>query len=104
MNCDSNETNGKSPVTPSQALAMKNAALRAMLGYLEYKNGPGEWFKDELAYRFHRMVELALEAPCDLHIKEPNRSLALDQPSKTEPDNRTTTHETHSPPPRIQIR
>jgi hypothetical protein len=61
---------------------MKNAALRAVLGYLEYKNGPGEWFKDELTYRFHRMVELALEAPCSLNIPEPDPSITHGQPFK----------------------
>ena len=66
MNFDSNQMKGLSPCSPSEALAMKNAALRAVLGYLEYKHGPGEWFKDETAFRFHRMVEIALEAPCEL--------------------------------------
>jgi hypothetical protein len=65
MNCNLNPSTEKNPVSPIDAVAMKNAALRAVLGYLEFKNGPGEWFKDELTYRFHRMVELALEAPCD---------------------------------------
>ncbi len=83
MNCDLNQAKGQKPVTPAEALAMKNAALRAVLGYLEYKNGPGEWFKDELAYRFHRMVELALEAPCDLNRGEPSR--LTDQSRLSEP-------------------
>jgi len=80
MNCDLNQAKGKKPLTPAEALAMKNAALRAVLGYLEYKNGPGEWFKDELAYRFHRIVELALDAPCDLNTEEPNRFVAQGRP------------------------
>lgn len=63
MNFEPKRTNSGSVCSPAEALAMKNAALRAMLGYLEYKHGPGEWFKDELAYRFHRMLEKALEAP-----------------------------------------
>jgi hypothetical protein len=71
MNCDSSHSTGMNPISPVEAVAMKNAALRAVLGYLEYKNGPGEWFKDELTYRFHRMVELALEGPCDLKNHEP---------------------------------
>lgn len=82
MNCDLNQAKGQKPVTPAEALAMKNAALRAVLGYLEYKNGPGEWFKDELAYRFHRMVELALEAPCDLNAEDHNRFMAQGRPSE----------------------
>jgi hypothetical protein len=82
MNLDSNQTTVKSPCSPAEALAMKNAALRAVLGYLEDKQGPGEWYKDELTYRFHRMVELALEAPCELdpnnqsHFLTVNRQLA----------------------------
>jgi len=76
MNCDLNQAKGQKLVTPAEALAMKNAALRAVLGYLEYKNGPGEWFKDELAYRFHRMVELALEAPCEPEREQSSRFLA----------------------------
>ena len=79
MNCNSNRSSGKNPVSPVDAVAMKNAALRAVLGYLEYKNGPGEWFKDELTYRFHRMVELALEAPCDLKNDEPSPFLDQNQ-------------------------
>ena len=82
MNLGSNHTKGQSPCLPSDALAMKNAALRAVLGYLEYKQGPGEWFKDELTYRFHRMVELALEAPCDLKTEASTRFTAQDQPSE----------------------
>jgi len=66
MNCDSIQTTVKSPCSPAEAVAMKNAALRAVLGYLEHKQGPGEWYQDELTYRFHRMVELALAAPCEL--------------------------------------
>ena len=65
MNFDFNQNKGLGACSPAEALAMKNAALRAVLGYIEYKHGPGEWFKDETAYRFHRMVEIALEAPCD---------------------------------------
>ena len=78
MNSESRQTKGASRCSPAEALAMKNAALRAMLGYLEYKHGPGEWFKDELAYRFHRMVSLALEAP-----GEPNQG---ERPLLTAPD------------------
>lgn len=76
MNFDSRQTQGESTCSPAEALAMKNAALRAVLGYLEHKHGPGEWFKDELAYRFHRMVELALNAPCELENTQPSRFLA----------------------------
>ena len=43
---------------------MKNAALKAVLGYLEGKQRPGEWSSE--AHRFQRLVELALEAHCDL--------------------------------------
>ena len=66
----------KRPCSPADALAMKNAALRAVLGYLEHKQGPGEWYQDELTCRFHRMVELALEAPCDLATENPSRFLS----------------------------
>jgi hypothetical protein len=66
MNCDSILTPVKNPCSAADALAMKNAALRAVLGYLEHKQGPGEWYQDELTYRFHRMVELALAAPCEV--------------------------------------
>jgi hypothetical protein len=76
MNLDSNQTKSCSP---AEALAMKNAALRAVLGYLEHKQAPGEWYKDELTYRFHRMVELALEAPCDLNNDQASRFLAQSQ-------------------------
>jgi hypothetical protein len=76
MNCDSIQTTAKSPCSSADALAMKNAALRAVLGYLEHKQGPGEWYQDELTYRFHRMVELALEAPCDLELPSEGRFLA----------------------------
>jgi hypothetical protein len=82
MNFESKQTKGESSCSPAEALAMKNAALRATLGYLEYKQGPGEWFKDELAYRFHRMVSLALEAPCHLTNEEPSRFATQNQPLK----------------------
>lgn len=52
---------------------MKNAALKAMLGYIEHKHGTGEWFQDETACRFHRLVELALEAPCNLATEQEPR-------------------------------
>jgi hypothetical protein len=80
MNLDGNQTNVKRPCSPAAALAMKNAALRAVLGYLEHKQGPGEWYKDELTYRFHRMVELALEAPCELEAENPPRFLSVNLP------------------------
>lgn len=73
MNCASNHSTKKDPLLSTNAAAMKNSALRAVLGYLEYKNGPGEWFKDELTYRLYRMVELALDAPCDLQNDAPSR-------------------------------
>lgn len=76
MNFDSNQTRDESSCSPAQALAMKNAALRAVLGYLEHKHGPDEWFKDELAYRFHRMVKMALDTPCELENGQPSRFLA----------------------------
>jgi hypothetical protein len=79
MNCDTIQTPSKSSCSPAEALAMKNAALRAVLGYLEHKQGPGEWYKDELTYRFHRMVEIALEAPCELTTEQPSRSQASDR-------------------------
>jgi len=50
---------------------MKNAALKAVLGYLEQKQVGGEWSHD--AHRFHRLVELALEANCDLGSEEQPR-------------------------------
>lgn len=68
----------KSPCSPAEALAMKNAALRAVLDYLEYK-GPGEWYQDEVASRFHRMVELALAAPCELENEDQSRFLSVDR-------------------------
>jgi hypothetical protein len=64
MNVNSKQP--KNACSPAEAVAMKNAALRAVLGYLEYQHGPGEWLENQTAYRFHRMVELALEAPCEL--------------------------------------
>lgn len=73
MNSDSIQTTVQSPCSPAQALAMKNAALRAVLGYLENKQGPGEWYQDELTYRFHRMVELALAAPCEFETLNQSR-------------------------------
>ena len=73
MNFNSDQTKDLGPCSSAEALAMKNAALRAVLGYLEYKHGPGEWFKDELTYRFHRMVQIALEAPCELPNAQPPR-------------------------------
>jgi hypothetical protein len=77
MNFDTNQTQGRGAGSPAEALAMKNAALRAVLGYLEYQRGPGEWFKDETAYRFHRMVEIALEAPCEVESSaQPSRFLS----------------------------
>jgi hypothetical protein len=82
MNTHSEQTKGGSSCSPAEALAMKNAALRATLGYLEYKQGPGEWFKDELTYRFHRMVSLALEAPCHLANEEPSRFASQNRPVK----------------------
>lgn len=80
MNLVSNQT--KSPCSPADALAMKNAALRAVLGYLEHKQGPGEWYQDELTYRFHRMVELALEAPCELENEPSSRFQSLNPQSE----------------------
>ena len=77
MNCDSIQTTVKTLCSPADALAMKNAALRAVLGYFEHKHGPGEWYKDELTYRFHRMVELALEMPCDLDNTQPSVSRTI---------------------------
>ena len=52
---------------------MKNAALKAVLGYLEHKTGPREWPIDEAALRYRRLVELALEAPCELATDEKPR-------------------------------
>jgi len=52
---------------------MKNAALKAVLGYLEQKQGSGEWSNDATVYRFHRLVEIALEVPCDLGSAEQSR-------------------------------
>jgi hypothetical protein len=82
MNCASNYSTRKDPVSPVDAVAMKNAALRAVLGYLENKNGPGEWFKDELTYRLHRMVERALDARCDLQNDDPSRFIEQNQLSR----------------------
>jgi len=65
MNCRSKQIRAQSPGSTAEALAKKDSALRATLEYLEYKNGPGEWFKDELAYRVHRMVKKALESPSE---------------------------------------
>ena len=50
---------------------MKNAALKAVLGYLEQKQAPGEWSAE--VHRFRRLVELALQAPCDLENAEQPR-------------------------------
>lgn len=61
----------------AEALAIKDAALRATLEYIEYKNGPGEWFKDELAYRVHRMVEKALAVPGEQENTQDTGFLAL---------------------------
>jgi hypothetical protein len=82
MNCDSIQTTSKSPCSPADALAMKNAALRAVLGYLEHKQGPGEWYQDELTYRFHRMVELALEAPCEMQDEQSSRFQSIHRQSE----------------------
>ena len=71
MNIEATLTHGKSRCSPAQALAMKNAALKAVLGYLEHKQVPGEWSSD--AHRFHRLVELALEVHCDLGSEEQPR-------------------------------
>lgn len=65
MNFRSKQIRAQSPGSTAQALAIKDSALRAALDYLEYKNGPGEWFKDELAYRVHRMLKKALEFPAE---------------------------------------
>ena len=67
MPFDSEQTNRQIPISPSEALALKNAALQATLSYLEHKN-PENWFKDELAYRLHRLVEKALE--CSFQLDE----------------------------------
>ena len=63
MNFGPKQISARSSRSTAEALAIKDAALRATLDYLEYKNGPGEWFKDELAYRIHRMVKMAMEFP-----------------------------------------
>lgn len=65
MNFRSKQIRAQSLCSNAQALATKDAALRAALDYLEYKNGPGEWFKDELTYRIYRMMKKALEFPSD---------------------------------------
>jgi hypothetical protein len=65
MNFRSKQIRPQSLCSTAEVLATKDAALRAALDYLEYKNGPGEWFKDELAYRLHRKVEKALEFPAE---------------------------------------
>lgn len=65
MNSRSKQIRVQSSGSIAETLATKDAALRATLDYLEYKNGPGEWFKDELAYRVHRMVKKALEFPAE---------------------------------------
>ena len=65
MNFRSKQIRAQSLGSTAQALAMKDSALRAALEYLEYKNGPGEWFKDELAYRVYRMMKKALEFPSE---------------------------------------
>jgi hypothetical protein len=71
MNIEATRTKGKSRCSPAQALAMKNTALKAVLGYLEQKQVPSEWSAD--AHRFHRLVELALEAHCELGSEEQSR-------------------------------
>jgi len=71
MNIEVLSTNGKCRCSPAQALAMKNAALKAVLGYLEQKQVVGEWSHE--AHRFHRLVELALEVHCDLGDEEQPR-------------------------------
>jgi hypothetical protein len=71
MNIEALSTNGKHRCSPAQALAMKNAALKAVLGYLEQKQVLGEWSHD--AHRFQRLIELALEANCDLGSEEQPR-------------------------------
>ena len=58
-------------------MAIKDAALRATLEYIEYKNGPGEWFKDELAYRVHRMVKKALEVPAGQDVTQSPQRMTL---------------------------
>lgn len=65
MNFRSKQIRALSPGSTAQALAIKDSALHAALEYLEYRNGPGEWFKDELAYRVHRMLKKALEFPTE---------------------------------------
>lgn len=62
MNFNCKQMVWESPRSTEEALAVKDAALRSILGYLEHKHGPGEWFQDELAYRVYRMVTKALEA------------------------------------------
>jgi hypothetical protein len=73
MTIEAAATQGQSPCSPAQALAMKNAALKAVLGYLELKSKPGEWPADEVALRYRRLVELALKAPCELESGEKPR-------------------------------
>jgi len=81
---DFNSHQTKSQCSPTEALAMKNAALRAVLGYLETKRDHGEWHQDELTSRFHRMVELALKAPCELAGAQHSRFLELDGQLRTQ--------------------
>ena len=76
MNFRSKQIRAQSPGSTAQALAIKDSALRAALDYLEYKNGPGEWFKDELAYRVHRMLKKALEFPSE-KVSQPLEFLDL---------------------------
>jgi hypothetical protein len=73
MNIQTGQNHGKSQCSPAQAVAMKNAALKAVLGYLEQQQTRGEWSKDETAQRYRRLVELALEAPCDLKSEKQPR-------------------------------
>jgi len=81
MNFRSKQIRVQGLCSTADALAAKDAALRAALDYLEYKNGPGEWFKDELAYRLHRMVKKALEFPAERE-RQPLQFLDLNRPHR----------------------
>ena len=79
MNFGSKQIGAHKSRSTAEALAVKDAALQAALDYLEYKNGPGGWFKDELAYRIHRMIKTAMEFPSEQEKSQPVEFLQLNR-------------------------
>jgi len=63
-------TGGDSTLQTSDALAVKDAALKAALDYIEAQGGAYDWWKNELAYRTHRRLRQALELPEECQKKQ----------------------------------